>query len=175
MSQKMSNGVNLKSIIESILFSVGEPISIEKLATTLEKNKDLINNTIQELEQDYEKESRGLRILIKNEEIQLVSAPGNSLYIEKLIKDELQEELTPASLETLAIVAYKGPITRAEIEEIRGVNSSFILRNLLIRGLIEKRGHAEDTRAYIYEISFNFLRKLGLKSTEELPDYKKLT
>ncbi len=166
---------NLKSVIESILFSIGEPISIERLAKTLGKDKDSIKNTVQELEKDYETENRGLRILIKNEEIQLSSAPENSLYIEKLIKDELQEELTPASLETLAIIAYKGPLTRAEIEEVRGVNSSFILRNLLIRGLVERKGHPEDARAYIYEISFNFLRKLGLKSVEELPDYKKLT
>lgn len=166
---------NLKSAIESMLFSIGEPISIEKLAKTLDVDKDLIKNTVQELEKDYETENRGLRILMKNEEIQLVSAPANSRYMEKLIKDELQEELTPASLEALAIIAYKGPLTRAEIEEIRGVNSSFILRNLLIRGLIERKGHPEDSRAYIYEISFNFLRKLGLKSIEELPDYKKLT
>lgn len=167
--------MNLKSVVESILFSIGEPISIERLAKTLGKDKDLIKNTVGDLEKDYETENRGLRILIKNEEIQLASAPENSLYLEKLIKDELQEELTPASLETLAIVAYKGPLTRAEIEEVRGVNSSFILRNLLIRGLVERKGHPEDARAYIYEISFNFLRKLGLKSVKELPDYKKLT
>jgi segregation and condensation protein B len=167
--------MNLKSVVESILFSIGEPISIERLAKTVGKDRDSIKNIVQELEKDYETGNRGLRILIKNEEIQLASAPENSFYIEKLIKDELQEELTPASLETLAIVAYKGPLTRAEIEEIRGVNSSFILRNLLIRGLVERKGHPEDTRAYIYEISFNFLRKLGLKSVEELPDYKKLT
>ena len=170
----MSPVLNLKSAIESILFSIGEPISIERLAKTLGKDKDSIKNTVQELEKDYERENRGLRILIKNEEIQLVSAPENSLYVEKLIKDELQEELTPASLEALAIIAYKGPITRAEIEEIRGVNSSFILRNLLIRGLVERKGHPEDTRAYIYEISFNFLRKLGIDSVEKLPDYNKL-
>lgn len=167
--------MNLESIIESILFSIGEPISIEKLAKTLGKNKDLVKRTIEDLENNYEREDRGLRIIKKGEKVQLVSAPENSHYIEKLIKDELQEDLTPVSLEALAIVAYKGPITRAEIEEIRGVNSSYILRNLLIRGLIERKGHPEDARAYIYEVSFDFLRKLGLKSIEELPEYKKLT
>lgn len=167
--------MNLESIIESILFSIGEPISIEKLAKTLGKNKDLVKRTIENLENDYEREDRGLRIIKKGEKVQLVSAPENGHYIEKLIKDELQEGLTPVSLEALAIVAYKGPIARAEIEEIRGVNSSYILRNLLIRGLIERKGHPEDARAYIYEVSFDFLRKLGLKSIEELPEYKKLT
>lgn len=167
--------MNPKSIIESILFSVGEPISIERLAKTLGENKDTVEKTVKDLEKDYEKESRGLRIMKKGEKIQLVSSPKNSHYVEKLIKDELQEDLTPASLETLAIIAYKGPMTRAEIEEIRGVNSSFILRNLLIRGLIEKKGHPQDARAYIYEVSFDFLRKLGLGSIKELPDYEELT
>lgn len=164
----------MKSIIESILFSIGEPISIEKLAKTLLKNQGLIKKAIDELVEDYEKENRGLRIIKKGEKIQLVSSPENSQYIEKLIKHELQEDLTPASLEALAVIAYRGPITRAEIEEIRGVNCSYILRNLLIRGLIERKGHLEDARAYIYEISFDFLKKLGLSSIEELPEYKKL-
>ena len=117
----------------------------------------------------------GLRIISKGDRIQMVSSPKNSKYIEKLIKQDLQKELTPASLETLAIVAYKEPITRAEIDEIRGVNSSFMLRNLLIRGLIERRENPKDARSYVYEISFNFLKKLGLKSKKELPEYKKLS
>ena len=164
----------MKSIIESILFSIGEPISIEKLAKTLLKNRDSIKKAIDELTEEYEKENRGLRIIKKGERIQLVSSPEHNRYIEKLIKDELQEDLTPASLETLAIIAYKGPTTRAGIEEIRGVNSSIILRNLLIRGLVERKGHPEDARAYIYEVSFDFLRKLGLNSIKELPEYDKL-
>lgn len=159
----------MKSIIESILFSIGEPISVEKLTKAIGKSKDLIKKTLEDLEDEYKKENRGLRIIKKGDKVQLVSSPENSLYIEKLIKDELQEDLTPASLETLAIIAYKGPVTRAEIEEIRGVNSSFILRNLLIRGLIERKGHPEDARAYIYEVSFSFLKKLGLNSIKELP------
>lgn len=166
--------MNIKSIIESILFSVGEPISIEKIAKILGKNQKIINQTIDILKEDYKNQDRGLQILIKNEKIQLVSSPENSQYIEKLIKHELQEDLTPASIETLTIIAYKGPITRAEIDEIRGVNSSFILRNLLIRGLIERKGHPEDARAYIYEISFDFLKKLGISSIKELPEYEKL-
>lgn len=164
----------MKSILESILFSVGEPISIEKLAKTLSKNQELVKKAIDELAEEYEKENRGLRIIKKGEEVQLVSSPENSHYIEKLIKDELSDDLTPVSLETLAIIAYRGPITRAEIEEIRGVNCSYILRNLLIRGLLERKGHPEDARAYIYEISFDFLRKLGLSSVKELPEYNEL-
>jgi len=164
----------MKSTIESILFSIGEPVSIKKLAKTLDKKEELVREIIEELGKDYQEKNRGLRVIKKGDEIQLVSNPENSKYIEKMIKDEVQEDLTPAGLETLAIIAYKGPIARAEIEEIRGVNSSYILRNLLIRGLLERKGHPEDSRAYVYQISFDFLRKLGLKSVEELPDYNKL-
>ncbi len=166
--------MNVKSIIESILFSVGEPISIDKLVQTINEKADVVEEAVKNLENDYKQENKGLRIIRKDNKVQLVSAPENSHYIEKLIKDELRDDLTPASLETLAIVAYRGPITRAEIEEIRGVNSSFILRNLLIRGLVERKGHPEDSRTYIYEISFDFLRKLGLQSIQELPEYQKL-
>jgi len=169
------NLINLKSILESILFSIGEPISIEKLSKTLKKDHSLIKKALKKLTEDYEQENRGLRIITKENKVQLVSSPENSKYIEKLIKQDLQKELTPASLETLAIIAYKEPITRAEIDEIRGVNSSFILRNLLIKGLIERRENPKDARSYIYEISFDFLKKLGLKSKKELPEYKKLS
>lgn len=166
--------MNLKSIIESILFSVGEPVSIEKLSKTLKKENQVVLNALNELKSDYQNNERGLAIISKNNKVQLVTAPENSKYIEKLVKSDLQQELTPASLETLAIVAYKAPITRAEIEEVRGVNSSFILRNLLIRGLIERKGNPEDSRSYVYDISFNFLQKLGLKSKQELPEYNNL-
>jgi len=169
------NLVNLKSVLESILFSVGEPVSIEKVAKTLKKDSSFVKEALKKLIKDYEQENRGLRIISKGDRIQMVSSPKNSKYIEKLIKQDLQKELTPASLETLAIVAYKEPITRAEIDEIRGVNSSFMLRNLLIRGLIERRENPKDARSYVYEISFNFLKKLGLKSKKELPEYKKLS
>ena len=112
-------------------------------------------------------------IIEKNNCFQMVSNPENAPYVEKFIKDDLQEDLTPTSLEVLAIIAYKGPITRVEIEEIRGINSSYTLRNLLIRGLIERKPHPEDARTYLYEISFDFLRKLGLSSVDQLPEYKK--
>lgn len=165
----------LKSIIESILFAVGEPINIGKLADTLNENRNSIKTAIAELRKEYESNKGGLRIIHKENDFQLVSAPENSRYIEKIIKDDLQEDLTPASVETLAIIAYRGPITRVDIDEIRGVNSSFILRNLLIRGLISRKGHPEDNRSYIYEISFDFLKKLGISSVEKLPDYENLT
>lgn len=165
--------MNLKSIIESILFSIGEPVSLDKLSRVLDQKKEIIEKTLKELSIEYEKEDRGVSIIEKNNHFQMVSNPKNASYIERLIKDDLQEDLTPANLEVLAIIAYKGPITRMEIEEIRGVNSSYTLRNLLIRGLIERKPHPDDARTYLYEISFDFLRKLGLNSVNDLPDYEK--
>ena len=165
--------MKLKSILESMLFSIGEPIPIEKLAKTLGKDESLIKKTIEILENNYKKEGRGLQIIRKENKIQLVSAPQNSQYVEKLIKNDLNQELGPASLETLAIIAYKGPISRAEIEKIRGVNCSLILRNLLIKGLIERQEKPQDIRVYLYEVSFDFLRRLGIGSIKELPEYNK--
>ncbi len=165
--------MNLKSAIESILFSIGEPVSLNKLAKVLEQEKGIIKKAIKGLSEEYKEQKRGVAIIEKNNCFQMVSNPENAPYVEKFIKDDLQEDLTPTSLEVLAIIAYKGPITRVEIEEIRGINSSYTLRNLLIRGLIERKPHPEDARTYLYEISFDFLRKLGLSSVDQLPEYKK--
>jgi len=92
--------------------------------------------------------------------------------ITKMIKSDFEEELSPASLETLAIVAYRGPIGRIAVENLRGVNCSFILQNLAIRGLIERKNNPQDGRAYIYSVSFDFLRHIGANRIEDLPSYE---
>ena len=88
------------------------------------------------------------------------------------MKSEFSEELSRAAIETAAIIAYQGPITRAEIEYVRGVNSSFILRGLLMRGLVERIENPKDARSYLYRISFDFLKHLGLTKIEDLPQYQ---
>ncbi len=157
--------------LEVILFSYGEPISLEELAKlleiSLEECQDLISQYKKILE---ENEERGLTIIENNEKVQLVTKPKYSKIIEKFIKEEFKENLTPASLEVLALVAYLGPISRSMIDQIRGVNSSFILRNLLIRGLIEKE---ERGNVYFYQISHEFLKHLGLTKKEELLEFEK--
>ena len=168
------NNSRIKSIIESVLFISGAPISIKKISKIIKVKNSEIEKAIAELSNDYKKENRGFCILKKEDKIQLVSAPSNSEYIEKFTKSNLQEDLSPASLETLSVIAYRGPITRFNIEEIRGVNSSFILRNLLIRGLIERIENPNDARSYLYKISFDFLKKLGIEKIEDLPDYEEL-
>jgi segregation and condensation protein B len=87
----------------------------------------------------------------------------------------MQEGLSKAALEVLSIVAYKGPISRAEIESIRGVNCSFTLRSLMMRGLLERIDNPKDGRGYLYKISFEFMKKLGIESIDKLPDYKELS
>jgi segregation and condensation protein B len=110
-------------------------------------------------------------LLEKENEITLGTAPELSKLIEDLQKEELNKDLSKASLETLSIVLYKNGVSRAEIDYIRGVNSSFTLRALSVRGLVEKTMDAKDNRRYIYKPSFELLSFMGVKSVEELPEY----
>ena len=164
--------MNLRSKIESILFVTGEPVSLKKLEKVLGASPNEISSALNELAADYK--NRGLVILKKEDEFQFGTNAENSGLIEKLVKSEFTEDLTRAALETLTIVAYKGPLTRSEIEFIRGVNSSFIVRNLLLRGLIERIENPKDARSYLYKISFDFLKYMGIMSVEELPGYEEL-
>lgn len=159
----------LKSVIESILFVHGEPLSIEKLAQICHALKSDVNNALEELKRDYAE--RGIVILEKDSQFQIGTNPQNSDLIKELAKSEFSEELTRAALETLTIVAYKGPLMRAQIEFVRGVNSSFTLRNLLLRGLVERIDNPKDSRSYLYRISFDFLKHFGLTKIEELPNF----
>lgn len=164
---------NLKSIIESIIFVAGKSISVRKLAKIANIKESQVKSALDKLGQDYE--SRGIKILTRDNAVQLVSSPENSQYVKKLLTQELQENLGRAALETLAIIAYRGPITRSQIEQIRGVNSVYILRNLLIRGLIDRERSKKDARFFKYQVSFDFLRHLGVKDIKELPEYEELS
>lgn len=162
--------MNLKSIIESILFVYGESISAEKLAKIAGTSVPNVRAALGELEERY-RES-GLVLLKKDDHCQLGTNPRNTSYIEKMVKNEFTEELSRAALETLAIIAYKGPLTRAHIEYVRGVNSSFTLRNLVMRGLVERMENPKDARSYLYGTSFNFLKHLGVARPEDLPRFE---
>lgn len=159
--------------IEALLFVSGEPLEFSKIAEILEVDVNQIPEIIDNLKNDYILNSRGLTLLIFDNKVQLTTSKETSGVIEKFLQKTLKEDLTPAALETLAIIAYKGPITRAEIDNIRGVNSSYIIRNLLIRGLIDREVDPHRANAFIYKISFDFLRKMGVEKIEDLPDYQK--
>lgn len=160
---------NLESKIEAILFFKGEPVSLNKLSDILKVSKSEITAAVSNLKTSLA--NRGIVMLEKENEIALGTAPELGKLIEDLQKEELNKELSKASLETLSIVLYKNGVSRAEIDYIRGVNSSFTLRALSVRGLIEKTVDTKDSRRYIYRPSFELLFFMGIKSVEDLPDW----
>ena len=163
-----------ESIIESLLFISGEPISFKKLAKLTLENEGELKLSAGVLAKKYRDENSGLRILVKENKVQMVTAGENSEFVDKFLKADIEGELSRAGSEVLSIVAYRGPISRMEIEEIRGVNCSFTLRHLMIRGLVERINKPDDARAYLYKISFDFLKTLGVERVEDLPRYEEL-
>jgi len=159
--------------IEAILFWKGESMSRKKLSEVLEVEEMEINEAVEKLKENLK--NRGVVLLEKENEIMLGTAPELSSLIEDLQKEELNKDLSKASLETLSIILYKNGVSRAEIDYIRGVNSSFTLRALSIRGLVEKTTDVKDSRKYIYKPSFELLSFMGVKSVEELPDYSEVS
>ncbi len=166
---------NVKSIIESILFLSGEPLKLLKISKITGASKAETENAILSLQNDYAADKRGLIILKKEDEFQMATNPENASFIDQLVKSEMQEALSRAALEVISIVAYRGPITRSEIEAIRGVNSSYTVRSLMLRGLMERIENPNDSRGYLYKISFDFLKKLGIDSVERLPEFETLS
>jgi segregation and condensation protein B len=160
---------NLENKIEAILFYTAEPVSISFLVKTLEIKKEEILEALENLSKSLDE--RGIRLLHNENEVSLVTAPEHSTLIEKLIKEERERDLGRAGIETLSIIAYKGPVTKKEIEYIRGVNSQYALRNLLLRGLVERKASQSDERMIVYNITTDTLRFLGLKNINELPEY----
>lgn len=159
--------------LEALLFIYGEPITLEKAARTLQIERNELEMAAKELQNSLASENRGLSLVFHGEKIQLATKPEFAKILEGFVKEELSEELTPASLETLSIISYFGPISRNRIEYLRGVNSSFILRSLLLRGLIERISDPDRPQGYVYESSFDLLKHLGLTRKENLPDYEK--
>jgi len=163
---------NLENKIEAILFFKGEPVSFKRLEDILKVSKEEIKDAIFNLKINLE--NKGVVLVENNNEVTLGTAPELGKLIENLQKEELNKELSKASLETLSIILYKNGVSRAEIDYIRGVNSSFTLRALSVRGLIEKTVDVKDNRRYIYRPSFELLSYMGIKSVEELPDWNDL-
>lgn len=166
----------LLPILESLLLISGEPLSYARLAKIAGAEESQVREAAALLVEKYTKdEERGIMVIANNNQLLLATKPENAGYIEALTKNALQENLSKAGLEVLSIIAYRSPITKAEIEAIRGVNCSFTVRNLLLRDLIEREGNPEDSRGYIYRPSFRFLETLGIGSVADLPDYATLS
>lgn len=155
--------------LEALLFEHGEPISIKKISKIIGVGEKKCKELIQEYTDKLSHNERGLTLLQKENEIQLTTKPELEKVIDHLKGEEFKEELTPASLEVLTIIAYLGPISKMDIDYIRGVNSNFTLRSLLVRGLIERE---KIDNHYQYKITFKFLRHMGIRRTEDLPEYE---
>jgi segregation and condensation protein B len=160
---------DLEHIVECLLFVHGEPMSVKKLARAAGAQAKEIKVAVESLDARL-KGSSGLRVVQDGDEVQLVTARVYAPYVEKLFREARREELSRASLEVLAIVAYEGPVSREEIESIRGVNSAYILRTLSIRGLVAKKNESPP----MYELSLQSLRELGLESREGLPHFEEV-
>jgi segregation and condensation protein B len=159
--------------LEAILFAYGEPMSKKKIGGLLNLKKDEVSGLIEEFAKQIEKEERGVCLIVSEDQVQLATKPAFGNLLASFVKEELNENLTPVALETLALVAYFEPISRVKIDYIRGVNSSFILRNLMIRGLVERFSDPQSANAFLYQTSFNFKKYLGVDKKENLPEYQK--
>jgi segregation and condensation protein B len=161
-------GLGLPAQVESLLFVASEPSPIERLASVLETKPEQIEEALTSLDQYYA--SRGLRLQRKGKRVQLVTAPEAADAVRRFLGLELTGKLSPAALETLAIVAYRQPVTRAQVEAIRGVNSDSVIRTLVNRGLVEELGRLDQAgRPIIFGTTFDFLQQFGLSSLEQLP------
>lgn len=164
--------MELEAKIEALLFFKGEPMAIKKIAEILNVTIEEVKNSLEALA--LKKEGTGLCVTISETEATLGTNKEASDFLEKLRKDEITKELSKATLETLSIILYKNGVTRSEIDYIRGVNSSFILRNLLIRGLIEKKVDIKDTRRFIYTPTIDLFQFMGVTDITMLPRYSEV-
>lgn len=163
--------INTKAIIEGLLFISGDDgLTLEELINIIEKPEDEIKTSIKELYNDYQNENRGIQVEFLGNHFKLTTKVEHKEYYKKLVENEENSSLSQSSIETLAIIAYNAPITRVEIDEIRGVNSSYIIRKLLLKGLIEEVGKSElPGKPKLYNVTSKFLDYFGLGSLDELP------
>jgi len=172
--KRIAMSQNLSKQLEAILFWKAEPITIKKLAALLNADIQAVRSGLTELETALQTRGSGLTLVQTDEEVTLGTAKELSPLIEKLTKDELSRDLGKAGLETLSIVLYQGPISRADIDYIRGVNSQFILRALMIRGLVERIDNPKDARSFLYKPTLQLLAHMGVSKIADLPDYEQV-
>ncbi len=165
--------MSVKSIIESLLFISAKPMAVKQLSDLIGKKDKEIKQAGDELVLEYKDNKRGIQIIKNGLKYQMVSSSENTKVVQEFIKDETTGELSRPSLEALTIIAYRQPISKIDLDRIRGVNCALIIRNLLIRGLIEAKFDKKKNETY-YLATFDFLRFLGINDISELPDYERL-
>jgi segregation and condensation protein B len=164
--------MDIPAKILAILFWKGEPLSQKKLCELLKLQKTELDQHVKDLERRLE--NSGITIVSDDENISLGTAKELSPLIEEITKEEISKDLGKAGLETLSIILYQGPISRSDIDYIRGVNSQFIIRNLLVRGLVERVENSSDARIFLYRPTLALLSHLGVNKITDLPDYEKV-
>lgn len=162
----------IKSQIQSILFVASKPLSVKYLAQITEQPIAQISASLLELMEEHK--NSGIILLEANGEYQFATNSENSTVVKNFLNADLREKLTDATVEVLSIIAYRQPISKTEIEAIRGVNSQYSIRHLLMRGLIEKIPNPNDSRGSLYQITSEFLQQMGINSIKDLPEFEKL-
>lgn len=162
----------LKSQIESILFVSNKPLSSKQLAKFTESDQTQVKQLLSEL--IAERKNSGVVILEASDNYQMATNGENVELVKTFLNSDLREKLTDATVEVLAIIAYRQPISKSELEAIRGVNSQYSIRHLLMRGLIEKSSNPTDGRSNYYQITTEFMQQLGITRIEDLPAFADL-
>ncbi|MFZ7134002.1 MAG: SMC-Scp complex subunit ScpB [Eubacteriales bacterium] len=163
----------LLSVIEGILFAVGEPISIHELSETIKISPSETKELVMELKDNYNDQRRGIQIQQINSKVQMCTRAEHYSYITSLMTERNKTGLSQAALETLSIIAYKQPVTRIEIELLRGVKSSSSLQTLLDRSLIIEAGRLDAPgKPILYETTIEFLKYAGISSIKQLPEFE---
>lgn len=162
-----------QSKIESVLFVASKPLSTKKIAASLKIDEKDALECLKNLQTKFNTADSGIALLQNGDEWQMVASAENKEVSENFLKAEVSGELTRPQLETLTVVSYCGPITKPELEQIRGVNCSLILRNLMLRGLVKENEDAANLLP-AYEVTMDYLRHLGLNSLADLPNYSDL-
>lgn len=172
----MKNKEKIKGIIEAVLFTMGESVTLERLAVALDLDQETLKEILLEMKEDYNKEERGICLIELDDAWQICTKIETYDYVRKLVSQPKKRSLTDVMLETLSIIAYKQPVTKQEIEAIRGVKSDFAVNKLVEYKLVKELGRLETIgRPIVFGTTEEFLRCFGVSSIEELPDIDEVT
>ena len=167
----MYSNKTMKSALETMMFMWGEPLEVKDAAEVLEADKNVIRELFRELQAEYEQEGRGIRIREVDDAFGFVTLADNEIFLKKLCTPVRVRRLSQAALEVLAIIAYRQPVTRSEIDSIRGIKSERVIDGLIDKGLVEISGRSEGVgRPLIYATTKEFLKKFGFSSLKDLPE-----
>ena len=166
--------MSLQAQLESLLFLATKPLGVKKLSALTQSTVSDVRSALERLMADYNTAPRGIRILAHENEYQMATAPEHAELVADFVEEDLHGELTRPQLETLTVIAYRGPITKTDLEQVRGVHCGLILRNLMMRGLIQTEEDPTKLQM-VYTVTMDFLRTLGVASVKELPEYQVLS